>query len=198
MSLVVQALPSSQGAVLAALTQPRAGSQLSSVQTLPSSQSGGAPPTQTPAAQMSSSVQGSPSSQGAVLTAVAQPLAGSQLSSVQGLPSSQCRAAPPTQTPAEQVSLVVQAEPSSQGAVLFVWTQPIPGSQLSSVHGLPSSQSVAAPLRQAPARQASAVVQGFPSSQLAVLSALTQPRAGSQLSSVQTLPSSQSGAAPPT
>ena len=43
---MVQALPSVQGAVLFVCTQPVDGLQVSSVQTLPSSQLGGAPPTQ--------------------------------------------------------------------------------------------------------------------------------------------------------
>jgi hypothetical protein len=47
--LVVQALPSLHGAVLFVLTQPLAGSQLSSVQTLASAQSSGGPPVQVPA-----------------------------------------------------------------------------------------------------------------------------------------------------
>jgi hypothetical protein len=42
------------------------------------------------------------------------------VSNVQTSPSSQFGGAPPTQTLAEQVSLVVQALPSSQGTVLFV------------------------------------------------------------------------------
>src|SRR5439155_15750734 len=63
-SSVVHLLLSSQGAVLGLLTQlPVPGSQLSSVQTLPSSQFGGGPPTQLPFLQASSVVQASPSLQ---------------------------------------------------------------------------------------------------------------------------------------
>jgi hypothetical protein len=43
-----------------------------------------------------------------------------QLSLVHTLPSLQTRAAPPTHVPPEQVSLVVQAFPSSHDDVLFV------------------------------------------------------------------------------
>lgn len=46
-----------------------------------------------------------------------------------------------------------------------VWTQlPVVGSQVSVVHGLPSSQSLACPGVQAPAWQVSLTVQGLPSS----------------------------------
>ena len=89
---------------------------------------------------MSAVVQASPSSQDAVLFAFTQPLAGLQESSVHTLPSSQLGADPPTQEPAAQVSVVVQASPSSQGEVLFAFTQPLAGLQESSVHTLPSSQ----------------------------------------------------------
>jgi len=96
-------------------------SQESSVQTLPSSQFGGAPPTQTPAEHVSPIVQASPSSHAAALLMFWQPKTTSQESSVQTFPSSQPGGTPPTQTPAEQVSLVVQASPSSQDTVLLVF-----------------------------------------------------------------------------
>jgi hypothetical protein len=51
LSEVVQGLPSSQEAVLLTLWQPSGPGQESSVQGLPSLQSGGAPPTQLPPAQ---------------------------------------------------------------------------------------------------------------------------------------------------
>src|SRR5437667_392522 len=76
-----------------------------------------------------------------------------------------------------------------------VLTQPVGGSQESSVHGLPSSQLRAAP-RQLPSDPARRVVDLFPSSQGAVFGVLTQPVAGSQESSVHGLPSSQLRAAP--
>ena len=62
MSPVVQALPSVHAAVLLAWAQPLAGLQESSVQTLPSSQLRGVPPTQVPAlSQVSLVVQKLPS-----------------------------------------------------------------------------------------------------------------------------------------
>src|SRR5438132_294417 len=82
-SVCVQALPSPQGAVFGVLTQPVAGSQLSSVHPLRSSQFGGGPPTHSPSLQVSSVVQASPSSQGFVFGTWRQPSCGSQLSSVQ-------------------------------------------------------------------------------------------------------------------
>ena len=196
-SPVVQASPSSQDAVLSTCMQPVAGSQESSVQTFPSLQFGGGPPTHAPAAQVSAVVQASPSSQAAALFACTQPVAGSHESLVQTSPSLQSGGAPPRHAPAEQVSLVVQALSSSQGAVLLACTHPATGLQESSVQTSPSSQSGGAPPRHAPPEQVSPVVQASPSSQDAALSACTQPVAGSQESSVQTLPSSQSGGGPP-
>jgi hypothetical protein len=196
-SLVVQALPSLQGAVLLVCVQPVAGLHESSVHRLPSSQLGPAPPTQAPPEQASPVVQALPSSQAAVLFAWVQPVAGLQASSVQRLASSQFGAAPPTQTPPAQVSVVVQALASSQGAELLVYVQPVAGEQPSVVHTLPSSQFGPAPPTQVPPEQASPVVQALPSSQAVVLFAWVQPVAGLQASSVQTLPSSQFGGGPP-
>jgi len=69
-------------------------------------------------------------------------------------------------------------------------THPACGSQPSSVHTLPSPQTVGPPARHTPALHASPVVQAFPSSQAAVLSVCTHdPVWTSQLSSVQALPS---------
>src|SRR5206468_3452925 len=137
-SLVVQALPSSHGAVLGACTQPVAGSHEPIVQAFPSSHA-------------------------AVLGVMTQsPVAGSQESLVQTLPSSQCRGWP-MHLPPPQTSPAVQALPSSQGAVFGVWTQPLPESQESSVQGLPSSQSSDGPPTHTPAAQVSAVVQALPS-----------------------------------
>ena len=99
----------------------------------------------TPTLELSLTVQASPSSQLTVLLAYSQPVDGLQLSSVQMLPSSQSRAEPPTQLPAAQLSLTVQALPSSQLTVLLVYSQPVAGLQLSSVQVLPSSQSRAVP-----------------------------------------------------
>ena len=59
--------------------------------------------------------------------------------------------------------MVVQALSSLQGAVLLALTQPVPTSQLSLVQLLLSLQLGAGPPAQAPALQASAVVQALPS-----------------------------------
>jgi hypothetical protein len=81
--------------------------------------------------------------------------------------------------------------------MLFACAQPVAGSQLSSVHTFPSSQLGAAPPTHLPPEQASPVVQALPSSQGFVLFACAQPVAGSQLSVVQRLLSSQLGAPEP-
>jgi len=112
-SASVHALPSSQEAVLFAFTQPIAGLHESSVHTLPSLQCGGGPPTHTPDEHVSAVVQALPSSQLTVLGALVQPTNTAQKSSVQTLPSSQFGAAPPTQTPALQLSASVHGLPSS-------------------------------------------------------------------------------------
>src|SRR5881392_1527035 len=99
-----------------------AGLHESSVQMLPSSQFGEAPPRQTPPEQVSRVVHAFPSSQGLLLFTCKQPVAGAQESSVQPLRSSQSNGAPPTQAPSVQTSWVVQAFPSSQECVLLVNT----------------------------------------------------------------------------
>jgi len=197
-SPVVQASESSQDRVLFVLTQPLELSHVSVVQMLPSSQSGTAPPTQAPAAQVSTVVQASPSSQEAVLLVLAQPLTVSQVSVVHGLLSSQSAPLPLMQAPSKQVSFTVHSLPSSQESVLLPLTQPVAVLQESLVQIFESSQSVAEPLMQVPPAHISPVVQASESSQDAVLLVLIHPLATSQLSVVQTLPSSQMGAAPPT
>lgn len=77
------------------------------------------------------------------------------------------------------------------------WTQ-APPEQKSSVHRLSSSQLGRWPGMQLPFKQTSGVVQGLPSLQVLVLLAWVHPVAGLQPSSVQTLPSLQFGAGPPT
>jgi len=162
-SWVVQALPSSHGAVLLACRQPRARSQESVVHTFPSLQLGGDPPTQLPfPSQVSWVVQALPSSHGAVLFVRTQPLAGLQESVVQTFPSLQLGGGPPRQCPApSQVSPVVHALPSLQGAVLFVCTQPLAGLQESVVQTFPSLQLGGGPPRQCPAPGTNLQV-GFP------------------------------------
>jgi len=97
----------------------------------------------------------------------------------------------PLQTPAAHVSPPLQPLLSLHGAVLFVKTQPLLASQLSLVQTLPSLQAMTAPALQVPAAQTSPPVQTLPSLQEAVLLLWVQPLAALQLSSVQTLPSSQ-------
>ena len=133
---------------------------MSVVQKFPSSQLGDGPPTHLPPLHLSLVVQAFPSLHRAVLFVSKQPVAGLQVSSVQTLPSSQLSAGPPTQPPLLQVSLVVQAFPSLQGAVLALWTQPVLGLQVSSVQTLPSSQLRAVPTQRPPV-QTSPVVQAF-------------------------------------
>jgi glyoxylate utilization-related uncharacterized protein len=169
-----------------------AGLQVSVVQGLLSLQVSAAPPAHTPAEHASLVVQAFPSLHGATLLVCVQPVTGLQASSVQTLASSQFGAAPPTHTPAEQVSLVVQVLPSLQGAVLLVKTHPVAGAQVSSVHGLLSLHTSAAPPTQTPAEQVSLVVQALPSLHGAVLLVKTHPVAGLQASSVHTLKSSHS------
>src|SRR5262249_61892295 len=83
------------------------GTQLSSVHTFPSSQLGGAPPTQLPPAHVSFVVQALLSLQGAVLFVCAQPVAGTQLSAVHTFPPSHWHGAPSTQLSPAHMSFVV-------------------------------------------------------------------------------------------
>jgi hypothetical protein len=92
----------------------------------------------------------------------------------------------------------VQSKPSLQLADVSAFTQPLPASQLSAVQALLSSQLAVVPLTQFAWTQVSPSVQASPSSQLAEFAGLRQPKLELQLSSVQTLPSEQSGATPPT
>jgi hypothetical protein len=86
---------------------------------------------------------------------------------------------------------VVQALPSLQLLVLFVWTQPVAGLHESSVQTLPSPQLLVVPLH-TPIEHLSFVVHALPSSQLDVLLVWThRPVLGLQKSLVHGLPSSQ-------
>jgi hypothetical protein len=143
-------------------------------------------------------VQALPSLQGAVLLACTHPDAGLQLSSVHGFVSAQFGGGPPTHVPPEQVSFVVQALLSSHGAVLLVYTHPVAGLQLSSVHGFVSAQFGGGPPTQVPPEQVSFVVQALLSLHAAVLLVCTHPVARLQLSSVHGFVSSQFGGGPPT
>src|SRR2546421_714329 len=147
---------------------------------------------QVPSTQVSVPLQKMSSLHGAVLLTWPQPVAGSHESSVQGLLSSQLGPVPPTQAPPEQVSPVVQAFPSSQGLLLLVNTHPVAGSHVSVVQMLLSLQVGAGPPTHTPPEQVSPVVHALLSSHGAVLFVWTQcPLVASQVSVVQTLPSSQ-------
>lgn len=118
-SVVVQASRSLQGRVLLVFTQPVAGLQVSSVQTLKSLQLSVVPPWQVPLTQMSAVVQAFPSLHAELLLACVHPVAGLHASVVQIFPSLQFGAGPPTHVPPAQVSPVVHALPSLQVDVLF-------------------------------------------------------------------------------
>jgi hypothetical protein len=121
-SPVVQALPSSQLALLLVLVQlPVVVSQPSVVQGLLSLQTLALPGWQLPPKQLSLVVQALPSLQLTALLVVRQlPVAWSQLSVVQRLPSSQVVAGPPLQLPLWQTSPLVHALPSSQVSEFWV------------------------------------------------------------------------------
>jgi hypothetical protein len=120
-----------------------------------------------------------------------------QVSVVHTLLSLQLTAVPAWQVPPPQVSPAVQAFPSSQAFVLFVWMQfPVATSQLSVVHGLLSLQFGPPPPLQIPLRHVSPEVQAFPSSHAFVLLLYMHPVAGLHVSVVQTLLSLQTAAVP--
>jgi hypothetical protein len=107
------------------------------------------------------------------------------VSVVQGSPSLQSIFTP--HVPSEHVLPIQQPSAGVQEAVLFVLTQPLTGSQTaaSSVHTLPSSQSLAVPTH-TPSEHLSPTVHMSPSLQFAVLSAYEHaPVAGSHVSLVQ-------------
>ncbi len=112
-------------------------------------------------------------------------------------PSLQVRAPEPTtQDPPLQVSVVVQASPSSQESVFGVKAQPVAGRQESSVQPLPSLQVRVPEPTQPPPKHESVVVQRLLSLQGFVLFVFRQPEAGLQVSVVQMLESSQPRAVP--
>ena len=191
----VHLLPSSQVAVFAVFRHTPADlSHESSVQSLPSSQFLAAPGLQAPAPHTSPSVHGLLSEQADVFATFLQtPVATSQLSLVQPFVSSQFLAAPGLHAPPLQTSPTVHALASSQAALLDVDLQaPVVGSHASSVHKLPSLQSVALPDWHLLAAQTSPAVHALPSSQLLVLATLLQlPVCVAQESVVQPFASSQ-------
>src|SRR5262249_33831370 len=124
-----------------------------------------------------------------------QPVTGSQVSAVQALPSLQFGAAPGAQSPAWHVSAPLQTVASAQAVPSATLTclQPVTGSQLSVVQGLPSLQLRAVPAAHTPPWQVSAPLQTFPSLHAVPFSrgGFAQPVTGSQLSAVQGFESSQ-------
>ena len=140
-SFVVQLSPSSQLALLFVVTQPDAGTQLVSVQALPSSAQVTGVPAQVPVAQVSPVVHALPSSQGPVSGVCRQPETASQVS-------------------------VVQASSSSQSESLGVEThESVARSQVSTEQATPSSQSLGVRPAHTPDSQAPPTVQGGPATQ---------------------------------
>src|SRR5207247_5786297 len=110
-SAVVQAFPSLQGLVLLVCTHPVAVLHVSVVQTLPSSQFGGGPPTQAPAEQVSPVVQAFPSLQGDVLLVCTHPVAGFHATVVEAAPSAEVGGAATHGASAASVHAGVAATP---------------------------------------------------------------------------------------
>jgi len=165
-SPLVQTLPSSQAAVFGVFTQPNFGSH-------------------------ESSVHGLLSSHAPALGVKTHPFAGSQELPVQATLSLHCTICPDPQKPPAHVSNTVQALPSEQRTEFAVKTQPVAGSQASSVQPLPSSQEIATTPTQTLSEHVSAPVQAEPSSHATEFGLKTQPLSASHTSVVQTLPSSQ-------
>jgi hypothetical protein len=197
-------LPSAHGVpfTTGVLWQPKTGSHVSVVQTLPSLQLSGVPAVHVPFWQRSlplqtlASLQDVPFSTGAFT----QPARASQVFVVQGLPSSQLRGVPGVQTPSWQVSPPLQTLPSvhDEPSAAGVFWQPTTGLQVSVVHTVPSSQLSGTPAVHTPAWQVSSPLQTFVSAHDAPFGTgvLRQPQAGSQVSVVHALPSLQMGGMP--
>src|SRR5207253_1670759 len=98
-----------------------------------------------PPPQVSPVVQAFPSSQRAGFAVNRHPVAGLHESSVQPLLSLQTTAEPAWHVPPPHVSPVVQAFPSSHGAVLWVNTHPVARLHASPVQPLLSLQTTAEP-----------------------------------------------------
>src|SRR5438552_3558169 len=198
-SVRVQALPSSQPVPsgLAGLLQtPDAGLQMPAVWHWSAAvHTTGLAPTQAPAAQVSVRVQALPSSHGAPssLAGLLQtPEAGLQTPAVwHWLAAVHTTGLAPTQAPAAQVSVRVQALPSSHGAPLC-WAgllqAPVVGSQVPAVwHWSAAVHTTGFAPTQAPAWQVSVCVQALASLQLVPLGLaglLQAPDAGSQVPAV--------------
>ena len=190
-SETVQASPSLQTVPAATRLywQPLTGSQVPLVHGLSSSQETAAPP-HTPPWQVSGEVQALSSSQAlplALTGSLHSPVRGSQApASWHWSLAAHTTGSAPAHWPPTQVSNWVHRSPSSHPVPLGSEskTQPCCGSQVSTVHSLPSSHTGAGPPVQAPAWQKSAVVQASLSSQPVPLGAAGSehwPVAGSQV-----------------
>ena len=197
-SPTVHTLPSEHVAVVIVKTQPVTALHVSDVQGLLSLQVTAAPPAQAPLAHASPWVHALPSEQPLVLNGWTQPPLTLQESVVHGLPSSQLIDAPGTQAPPDQASPLVHALLSEHDAALLVLTQPVVGSQASSVQMLPSLQVASAPGWHVPLAQTSPLVHALLSVHVSTLLVWTQPLPALQESVVHRLPSSQGSAAPGT
>src|SRR5439155_766540 len=158
-------------------------------------------PPQTPFVQESFTVQKRPSLQSApsAFEGLEQvPVLGAQTPAVwHESRAVQTTRPPPVQTPARQVSVCVQALPSSHGRETFWWTQPVAGTHESAVQTLPSSQLGGGPPTHVPPEHVSFAVQALPSLHDAWLFTCRQPSWASQRSSVHGFPSSQLMGGPP-
>jgi hypothetical protein len=113
-----------------------------------------------------STVHESPSSHG--IDSNVHPNSGSQESVVHAFSSSHSSGGPPWQMVPTHTSPSVHWSPSSQGSPVGMLTHPVALSHVSSVQGVWSSQSSAAPLRQLPFSHRSPTVQASPSLQAPV------------------------------
>jgi hypothetical protein len=126
---------------------------------------------------------------------VTSPVRGSHVPTLHGFEPSIATGVPGWHAPeASHVSLPLQRSKSLQlePAVRGVWATPLVGSQLSSVHGLPSSTVTGVPAVQLPLWQVSAPLQRLASAQLVPSTAgvWVTPSVGEQASVLQGLPSS--------
>jgi hypothetical protein len=180
------------------LWQPSTASHESAVQTLPSSQLSAVPAVQEPPWHVSAPLHTVASAQLVpfVTGGFWHPSTASHESAVQTLPSSQASGVPGVHAPAWQVSAPLHTVPSAQlvpFATAALW-HPSTGSQLSAVHGLPSSQASGVPAVQLPDWQLFVPLHTVPSTSHDVPFAtgvLRQPSTASHESAVHTLPSSQ-------
>jgi hypothetical protein len=181
---------------------PVAGEQVSAVHGFPSSTIGGVPGKHAPVAlHVSAPLHTFPSEHDMPAAGMcATPDIGSQLSIVHGFPSSTTSSVPATHAPvALHVSAPLHALPSEHDApAAITWSTPSVGSQLSIVHGFPSSTAGAGPATHAPMTlHVSAPLHAFPSEHdVPSTTVCVTPPAGVQVSAVHGSPSSTEGGAP--